>query len=615
MVEVNKPDYLSLVNKGGSGFNVSELVDSIVASEIEPKRILQNSKKDSAENSISGIGFLSSQSNTTKNNFTTITSDKFFTPFSTNSASVALKATDEVKLTDVKRTIENVNIATKMVFEIGGFTSLTDTFSANLTIDYGTWSKNAAENSNPTNAYAAGKTYKVISEISDASDVSDIENNTSWTGGAASIPVGTTFTVNNNFSGTIDGAFLEEVDTYSFTDASNLVLKSLDFTDKTLNQVASLFNGVGGISAQVVDTNGDGSEYSLVLTSASVGARRGFKIEGDQRWSTDEIPSANSFENKFNVLAKDATFLLDGVSVTRNTNLIEDIIDGASIELNSDLSGSVSIGFTQSDTAIRQTVEDVIFSLNEFKTEIDRLTFIDIEGDENGPLAMDPSATSIKSKFKKLSVTPLAGFAEKAIYLSQLGIKTDNNGSYFLDDASFEKTLANNPNYFLALKDDNLSSNSPSVILKKSEFTTISAGNHEVTKVDGNWRIGDHDLLRVDYNGGSRFTTTAYPGLVIESAEVDPGDFTVYVGKSFSSSVTDLMSEILDFNSPIKSAEESYKNLSADIETRLQQLEEREKLITDRYTQQFGKMEQSMTQFNSTKTLLDNFIEAWKKQK
>ena len=44
MVEVTKPDYLSLVNKGGSGFNVSELVTSMVASEIEPKRILQNSK-------------------------------------------------------------------------------------------------------------------------------------------------------------------------------------------------------------------------------------------------------------------------------------------------------------------------------------------------------------------------------------------------------------------------------------------------------------------------------------------------------------------------------------------------------------------------------------------
>ena len=38
MAEVAKPDYLSLVNKGGSGFNVSELVTSIVAAEIEPKR-------------------------------------------------------------------------------------------------------------------------------------------------------------------------------------------------------------------------------------------------------------------------------------------------------------------------------------------------------------------------------------------------------------------------------------------------------------------------------------------------------------------------------------------------------------------------------------------------
>ena len=34
MVEVSKPDYLSLVNKGGSGFNVSEIVTSLVAAEI-----------------------------------------------------------------------------------------------------------------------------------------------------------------------------------------------------------------------------------------------------------------------------------------------------------------------------------------------------------------------------------------------------------------------------------------------------------------------------------------------------------------------------------------------------------------------------------------------------
>ena len=45
MGEVAKPDYLSLVNQGGSGFNVSELVTAIVASEIEPKRAMQTTKQ------------------------------------------------------------------------------------------------------------------------------------------------------------------------------------------------------------------------------------------------------------------------------------------------------------------------------------------------------------------------------------------------------------------------------------------------------------------------------------------------------------------------------------------------------------------------------------------
>ena len=61
MGEVAKPDYLSLVNQGGSGFNVSELVTAIVASEIEPKRAIQTTKQEKTENAISGIGFLNSQ--------------------------------------------------------------------------------------------------------------------------------------------------------------------------------------------------------------------------------------------------------------------------------------------------------------------------------------------------------------------------------------------------------------------------------------------------------------------------------------------------------------------------------------------------------------------------
>ncbi len=104
--ETAKPDYLSLVNKSGSGFNVSELVDAIVGSEIEPKRNLQKTKQEKTENAISGIGFLTSQASTTQTSFTSLKNDTFFEISSSNTSGVTVTATDETKLQANNRTIQ-----------------------------------------------------------------------------------------------------------------------------------------------------------------------------------------------------------------------------------------------------------------------------------------------------------------------------------------------------------------------------------------------------------------------------------------------------------------------------------------------------------------------------
>ena len=547
MGEVAKPDYLSLVNQGGSGFNVSELVTAIVASEIEPKRAIQTTKQEKTENAISGIGFLNSQVALTQKNFDTIAGDTFFNISSTNTSGVEINATDEAKLEPGNRTIANVTLAKKMVFELGGFANLTDEFSANLTVKYGSWTE------------AAGN--------------------------------------------------------YSFTEDPDETASSLNFTDKTVGEVVGLINDLADVEAQIVDTTGEGTSYSVIITSANTGFENGFQITGADRWATPDDPGSHGFSNSFSQLSSNASVELDGVAVTRKRNSITDLIDGASIELKSDFTEAATVGISRSEDAVRQTVQDVIFSLNEFKTEIDRLTYIDIEGDENGPLAMDPATTTIKSNFKRLAVQPLQGYGEDLIYFSQLGIKTDSNGDYYLDEVTFGKTFSENPEYFTALKDDNLSTNSASVTATKSQFTRIDEGTYTVSKVGDDYMFGDETLLQVPYNGGSRFTSVAYPGLVIISAAEEPSDFEVYVGKSFANKIDEMMTSILDLESSLNSANESYKNMSADIEERLTALETREELITTRYTAQFGDMEKSMTQFNSTKTLLENFIEAWKKQK
>ena len=613
--ETAKPDYLSLVNKGGSGFNVSELVDAIVGSEIEPKRNLQKTKQEKTENAISGIGFLKSQASTTQTSFTSLKSDTFFEISSSNTSGVTVTATDETKLQANNRTISNVTTAKRMAFEFGGFSNLTDTFTANLTIDLGTWTKTAASSSANTTNFQSDKTYIVTSPISVADDVTAITNKSSY-GGGSPIAKDTTFKVSSGQSGTISSAFIKEIDVYAFVDADGANADTVNFTNKSVSEVAALLNAIEGISATTVDTTGEGTNFSIIVTSDNTGADNGFRITGDNaRFVTPELPDASATINKFSQLASDATFTLDGVQVTRETNSITDLIDGATIELKSDFTTTASIGVSRSETAVRSTVNDVISNLNIFKAEIDSLTFIDLEGDANGPLALDPAVNSIKSSFKKLAVEPLNGYGEKSIYLSQLGIKTDSNGDYYLDDTVFKKTFSTNPEYFQALKDENLSANTSSATVTKSPFTQIPVGTYTVSKDGDQWKFGDTNLTRFDYKGGSMFTSTTYPGLVIKTAAADPASFKIYSGQSFSKRVSDLMTKAVEVGSPLRNSETTYKTRSEDIEARLKELEEREKLINTKYTEQFGKMEQAMTQFNSTKTLLENFIEAWKKQK
>ena len=613
--EVAKPDYLSLVNKSGSGFNVSELVDAIVGSEIEPKRNLQKTKQEKTENAISGIGFLTSQASSTQSSFTALKSDTFFEISSSNTAGITLTATDETKLQAGNRNISSVTTAKKMAFEFGGFSNLTDKFAANLTIDLGAWTKTVASSSNATNSFASQKTYIVTSQISDGDDVTAITNKTSYNAGNP-IAVGTTFTVTNGQSDTISSASIKEIDTYAFQDADVANSDTLNFSDKSVSEVAALLNAISGISATTVDTTGEGTNFSIIVTSDKTGADNGFRITGNNnRFVTPTLPDASATVNKFSQLASDATFTLDGVQVTRESNSITDLIAGATIELKSDFATSASIGVSRSETNVRSTVNSVINSLNEFKAEMDRLTFIDLEGNANGPLALDPAVNSIKSSFKKLAVEPLNGYGENSIYFSQLGIKTDSNGNYFLDDTIFKKTFSTNPEYFQALKDENLAASTSSATVTKSPFTQIAVGSYTVSKDGDQWKFGDTNLTRFDYKGGSMFTSTTYPGLVIKTAAANPASFTIYSGQSFSKRVADLMTKVVEVGSPLRNSEETYKTRSTDIEERLKKLEEREKLINSKYTEQFGKMEQSMTQFNSTKTLLENFIEAWKKQK
>ena len=622
MVEVSKPDYISLVNKAGSGFNVTEIVDAIVGAEIVPRRTIQEGNKEKTEKAISGIATINSQTLLTKSGLETIQSKVFHTSASTSSNSIDLTVTDDGKISTGAHNISNVVTAKKMVFELPGFTDLTSSITKRVTFNFGSWTQTSNAASSATNTVEAGKTYVTSSKTAggdgtafdeftrDPNDTTDADEFLT----ANPIPVGAYFRSSADF--TNSNYTFTEVDAYAFTAASDNSPVTVNLSG-TLDNVVSQLNQVSGISAKLVKTNSTGTAtYSIVLESDETGLNGGFKITeagGDSRWETTQTPATNSSNNKFGQLSRDASLDLNGVSVSRESNSITDLITGAQINLKKDIETDVTLTVSSSKSEIEQLVKDTLNFLTGWQQTLQGLTFVDKTGDNDGSLASDLSVRRLKQQFKDIIFNPISGYGSNDIYLSQLGIKTTKTGVLYFDQAALDSTYQNNPNYFAALKDPSVSTDLPGATVTKSQYLKMEPGTYAVSDSTGSWKIGDKNLTRTANGSGSSFSSSDYPGLIINTIEASPVDFNVFIGKSFISKFTDFADSILKISSYISKAKSSYQDKLTDISSRLAQISEREKLLENRYKEQFTGMESVMFETNSTKSLLENLVAQWNK--
>ena len=132
-------DYLSALNSKGSGLNITQLVDSLVKAETEPKKKLLNDKIDKQTSQISALGEVASELDTLKTNVLTFkdktklvtSSADTNTTLSVTSPSIAKAFTSDINISA---------LATSQTLEFTGFSLPTSTSgSGTITIDFGTW--------------------------------------------------------------------------------------------------------------------------------------------------------------------------------------------------------------------------------------------------------------------------------------------------------------------------------------------------------------------------------------------------------------------------------------------------------------------------------------------
>ncbi len=223
----------------------------------------------------------------------------------------------------------------------------------------------------------------------------------------------------------IDGSYERSVD--------------LDVTD-TLDEVIGKINDAGlAVAASLLDTNTGGSPLRLVLSSDISG------LAGDL------IVDTGGIDLGFNELtaARNAKVFIGegagGVLVESTSNVIDNIVAGVEIELQSASDSPVTVNVTRDETGILDAVQAFVDGFNGVIEVINQYDSYDSESEIRGPLLGDPTVAKIKQDLYRILQQRAVGVDTQFNFLAEVGIRIAGEGQIEFDKGRFEEAYADDP--------------------------------------------------------------------------------------------------------------------------------------------------------------------------
>ena len=114
-------DYINMINKKGSGYNIPVIVEALVNAEIDPIRTQVTSQIDATDATISGLGSLKSSANSSKTVIDGFNANLNFSLLSSKTAAVTITSNNSDDLSSFSKQIAGVRLAKPMTFTVSNY--------------------------------------------------------------------------------------------------------------------------------------------------------------------------------------------------------------------------------------------------------------------------------------------------------------------------------------------------------------------------------------------------------------------------------------------------------------------------------------------------------------
>ena len=209
---------------------------------------------------------------------------------------------------------------------------------------------------------------------------------------------------------------------------------NIDQTNNTLEGVrAAINNANAGVSATILN-DGSSSPYRLLLTAKGTGTANAFTV-------TENLAGGQALNLTETQAAVDAQFTVNGISLTKSSNTISDVISGITFTLRATTAAPVEVTVeTDTDAAIAG-LKELIDAYNEVASFANSQARYNAETKQAGILAGDATLRNTLLKIQDDLTRQITSSFTGLRYVGEVGLRFNTDGSMSLDETKLRSAL------------------------------------------------------------------------------------------------------------------------------------------------------------------------------